>query len=120
MMTSPPVESSPQDVRVEHDSLGTVEVPANHLWGAQTQRCIDNFSIGGDHFRWPRPVIRAFGLVKKCAALANRELHLLPEEQADLIAAAADEVVRGHWDDEFRVGVFQSGSGTQSNMNANE
>ena len=106
--------------RIEEDALGEVEVPAEHLWGAQTQRSIENFPIGRGRFRLGRPVIRAFGIVKKCAALANRELGQLPPDKADLIARAADEVIAGRWDDEFPLVVFQTGSGTQSNMNANE
>src|ERR671923_2105947 len=106
--------------RTEEDALGTVEVPAAHLWGAQTQRSIDNFPIGRGRYRWGRPVIRAFGIVKKAAALANKELGQLPLAKADLIARAADEVIAGRWDDEFPLVVFQTGSGTQSNMNANE
>jgi fumarate hydratase class II len=106
--------------RQEEDALGAVEVPAEHLWGAQTQRSVENFPIGAGRFRFPRPVIRAFGVVKKAAALANRELGQLPADKADLIARAADEVIAGRWDDEFPLVVFQTGSGTQSNMNANE
>src|SRR5919108_5459445 len=106
--------------RIEEDALGAVEVPAEHLWGAQTQRSIENFPIGRGRFRLGRPVIRAFGIVKKCAALVNRALGQLPPDKADLIARAADEVIAGRWDDEFPLVVFQTGSGTQSNMNANE
>src|SRR5580700_11042652 len=106
--------------RVEHDSLGPVNVPAEHLWGAQTQRSIENFPIGVDRFRWGRPVIRALGVLKKCAALANAELGQLPEDKVDLIVRAAQEVIDGKWDAEFPLVVFQTGSGTQSNMNANE
>ncbi len=106
--------------RVEHDSLGDVEVPAEHLWGAQTQRSIENFPIGVDRFRWGRPVIRALGILKKCAALANGELAQLPPDKVDLIVRAAQEVIDGKWDAEFPLVVFQTGSGTQSNMNANE
>src|SRR5271163_3375225 len=107
-------------VRVEHDSLGDVEVPAEHLWGAQTQRSIENFPIGVDRFRWGRPVIRALGILKKCAALANGELGQLPLDKVDLIVCAAQEVIDGKLDDEFPLVVFQTGSGTQTNMNANE
>jgi fumarate hydratase, class II len=107
-------------VRVEHDSLGDVEVPAEHLWGAQTQRSIENFPISVDRFRWGRPVIRALGILKKCAALANGELGQLPLDKVDLIVCAAQEVIDGKWDAEFPLVVFQTGSGTQSNMNANE
>jgi fumarate hydratase class II len=111
---------SGRKTRVEKDALGPVEVDAERLWGAQTERSRQNFVIGADRFRWGRPVIRAFGLVKKAAALANEELGQLPPAKADPIARAADEVIAGRWDDEFPLVVFQTGSGTQSNMNANE
>ncbi|HJR46470.1 MAG TPA: class II fumarate hydratase [Actinomycetota bacterium] len=105
---------------MDKDSLGEVRVPADALWGAQTQRSIENFEIGRDRFVWGRPVIRAFGLLKKAAALANGELGELPGEKVDLIARAADEVIDGRLDDQFPLVVWQTGSGTQSNMNANE
>src|SRR5579872_3816742 len=106
--------------RTETDSLGPVEVPKERLWGAQTQRSLVNFPIGVERFRWGRPVIRAFGVLKKCAALANLELGQLSQQKADLLVRAADEVIAGKWDGEFPLVVFQTGSGTQSNMNANE
>jgi len=106
--------------RIEEDALGNVEVPAEHLWGAQTQRSHLNFPIGVERFRWGRPVIRALGILKKCAALANGELGQLPPEKVDLIVRAAQEVIDGKWDGEFPLVVFQTGSGTQTNMNANE
>lgn len=109
-----------KNVRMEKDALGPVEVPADHLWGAQTQRSLHFFPIGVNRFRWERPVIRAFGILKKCAALANGELGELPPEKVDLITRAAQEVIDGKWDSEFPLVVFQTGSGTQSNMNANE
>jgi fumarate hydratase, class II len=108
------------ETRVEKDALGEVPVPASRLWGAQTQRSIDNFPIGVARFGWGRPVIRAFGLVKQCAARANVELGQLAPDKADLIIRAAQEVIDGRWDGEFPLVVFQTGSGTQSNMNANE
>jgi fumarate hydratase class II len=108
------------NTRVEHDSLGEVAVPAGRLWGAQTQRSIDNFPIGMSRFRFGRPVIRALGRVKQAAARANAELGELPADRADLIARAAQEVVDGLLDEEFPLVVFQTGSGTQTNMNANE
>ena len=108
------------DIRVETDSLGEVRVPAARLWGAQTQRSIENFPIGVDRFRMGRPVIRALGLLKKGCALANLELGQLPADKVELIVRAADDVVSGALDDEFPLVVFQTGSGTQSNMNANE
>ena len=107
-------------VRVEEDALGNVAVPADHLWGAQTQRSHHNFPIGVERYRWGRPVIRALGILKKCAALANEELGQLPHQKVDLIVRAAQEVIDGKWDEEFPLVVFQTGSGTQTNMNANE
>ena len=106
--------------RTEHDALGPVEVPAERLWGAQTERSRHFFAIGVPRFVWTRPVIRALGLLKKAAALANGELGTISKERAALIARAADEVINGGLDAEFPLVVFQTGSGTQSNMNANE
>ena len=106
------------DVRIESDSMGDVPVPADRYWGAQTQRSLQNFRIGHDHF--PREMIRALGVVKKAAALTNRELGSLGAEITDLIVAAATEVIDGKFDDHFPLVVWQTGSGTQSNMNANE
>jgi fumarate hydratase class II len=106
--------------RTEHDALGDVEVPDNRLWGAQTQRSIENFPIGRTRYVWGRDVIRGFGILKKACARANLALGQLPAEKADLIVAAAEEVIAGKWDAEFPLVVFQTGSGTQSNMNANE
>ena len=108
------------DVRIETDSLGEVRVPAARLWGAQTQRSIENFPIGVDRFRVSKPVIRALGILKKGCALANLELGQLPADKVELITRAADDVIAGALDDEFPLVVFQTGSGTQSNMNANE
>ena len=106
--------------RVEEDSLGNVEVPADHLWGAQTERSRRNFLIGADRHCWGRPVIRALGILKKCAARANGELNQLPVDRVELIVSAAQEVIDGKLDAEFPLVVFQTGSGTQTNMNANE
>lgn len=100
--------------------MGTIEVPADHHWGAQTERSLHNFEIGRSTFVWNRPMIRALGVLKKSAALANSELGELPEDIAALIAQAGDEVIAGDLDDDFPLVVFQTGSGTQSNMNANE
>jgi fumarate hydratase class II len=108
------------NTRTEHDALGDVEVPADRLWGAQTQRSIENFPIGRSRYIWGRDVIRGFGILKKACARANLALGQLPSEKADLIVAAAEEVIAGTWDAEFPLVVFQTGSGTQSNMNANE
>jgi fumarate hydratase class II len=110
----------PEKARIERDALGPVPVPAGRLWGAQTQRAVENFPIGTQRFRWGRPVMRALGILKKCAALANATLGQLPQDKADLIARAAQEVVDGKLDLEFPLVVFQTGSGTQTNMNANE
>jgi len=107
-------------MRREHDSLGEIDVPADRLWGAQTQRSIENFRIGRDRFVWGRAVIRALGIVKKAAAEANAELGMLAMDKARLIVRAADEVIAGTLDGEFPLVAFQTGSGTQSNMNANE
>ncbi len=106
--------------RVEEDALGNVEVPVDHLWGAQTERSHCNFPIGVERYRWGRPVIRALGILKKCAALANAELGQLPHDKVDLIVRAAQDVIDGKLDSEFPLVVFQTGSGTQTNMNANE
>jgi len=104
--------------RTETDSMGPIEVPADRLWGAQTQRSLHHFSIGED--RMPIEVVRAFGILKKACALVNLELGKLPKDKADLIVAAAEEVGEGTLDDHFPLFVWQTGSGTQSNMNANE
>ena len=108
------------NTRIEKDSMGTIEVPADHYWGAQTQRSIQNFNIGRPTFVWNRPMIKALGTLKKSAALANSQLGELPEDIAKLITQAADEVIDGKLDAEFPLVVFQTGSGTQSNMNTNE
>ncbi len=105
-------------VRIESDSMGQVEVPGDKYWGAQTQRSLQNFKIGGHRFG--RPVIRAFGLVKKAAAMTNADLGKLDATKRDLIVRAADEVISGALDAHFPLVVWQTGSGTQSNMNANE
>ncbi|AAG19688.1 MULTISPECIES: class II fumarate hydratase [Halobacterium] len=107
-----------EDYRTEQDSLGEMQVPADAYWGAQTQRAIENFPISGIAFG--RRFVRALGVVKKAAAQANRDLGLVDDERADAIVAAADEVIAGEHDDQFPVDVFQTGSGTSSNMNANE
>lgn len=108
------------NVRVETDSMGAVEVESSRYWGAQTQRSIQNFPIGRDRFVWGPSVIRALGILKKGAAQANAELGEISTEVGELIAKAADEVIAGKLDDHFPLVVWQTGSGTQSNMNANE
>ena len=106
------------DHRIESDSLGEMQVPADAYWGAQTQRAVENFPISGITFG--RRFVRALGIVKKSAARANRDLGLIEEDVAAAIVEAADEVIAGEHDDQFPVDVFQTGSGTSSNMNANE
>ncbi|MBV8468126.1 MAG: class II fumarate hydratase [Burkholderiales bacterium] len=106
--------------RIETDSMGQIEVDADRYWGAQTERSVHHFPIGVDRFRWQRPVIRALGVLKHAAASANAELGELPREVANLILPAAQEVIDGKLDEHFPLVVFQTGSGTQSNMNANE
>ena len=104
--------------RTETDSFGPVEVAADRYWGAQTQRSLQNFRIGRERF--PRELIAALGTIKKACALVNRDLGLLPASSCDLIVAASDEVISGALDDHFPLAVWQTGSGTQTNMNANE
>jgi fumarate hydratase class II len=106
------------NVRIESDTIGKVEVPADRLWGAQTQRSLQNFKIGGHRFS--PSMIKAFGIVKKAAALSNMELGKLARDKGELIVKAADEVIAGKLDEHFPLVVWQTGSGTQSNMNANE
>jgi fumarate hydratase class II len=107
-----------KEIRVETDSMGAVEVPGDRYWGAQTQRSLEHFKIGGERF--PREMIRALGLVKKACALVNQGLGLLDPERAQAIIQAADEVIAGTLDPHFPLVVWQTGSGTQTNMNANE
>src|SRR4051794_34786107 len=104
--------------RRETDSLGEGEVPADRYWGAQTQRSLHHFSIGDD--RMPKAVIRGMAILKKAAALTNQDLGKIPAEEAKLIVQAADEIIDGNHDDEFPLYVWQTGSGTQTNMNVNE
>ena len=106
------------EFRIEKDTMGDVKVPAQALWGAQTQRSIENFKIGGDKF--PREMIKALGVLKKTAALTNLELGLLDKKKAEFIIKASDEVITGMLDQHFPLVVWQTGSGTQTNMNANE
>lgn len=104
--------------RIEHDTMGNVEVPADKYWGAQTQRSLENFKIGDG--RMPIEIIKAFAILKKAAALTNLELGVLAADKANLIAKACDEILEGKLDDQFPLVVWQTGSGTQSNMNVNE
>jgi fumarate hydratase class II len=105
--------------RTEKDTMGTIEVPADKYWGAQTQRSIENFRIG-EPASMPKEVIRAFAILKKAAALANFDLGVLPKEKTELIVAVCDEILAGKLDDQFPLVIWQTGSGTQSNMNVNE
>src|SRR5216110_3532686 len=104
--------------RTESDSMGRIEVPANVYWGAQTQRSLLHFNIGRDLM--PPELIRAFGILKKACALVNQDLGKIPADKAKLIVQACDEVIAGKLDDHFPLRVWQTGSGTQTNMNANE
>lgn len=106
------------DFRMEKDSMGSIKVPSDKYYGAQTARSLMNFKIGGEKF--PRELIRALGILKKAAAITNKELGILSEEKADLIIKAANDVIDGKLDEHFPLVVWQTGSGTQTNMNANE
>src|SRR5512143_1846725 len=107
-----------EDYRVEEDSMGPVRVPSDALYGAQTQRAIENFPVSG--LRMPRSFLHALGLIKSAAAEANAGLGLLQNEIAGAIMKASDEVADGKWHDHFPIDVFQTGSATSTNMNANE
>ena len=104
--------------RIEKDSMGEMVVPEQALWGAQTQRAVENFPISG--YRFPRGFIRALGMVKYGAARANMSLELLDKRIGEAILQASEEVMQGKWDDQFILDIFQTGSGTSTNMNANE
>ena len=106
------------EYRIEHDTMGEVRVPASSHWGAQTQRSLENFRIGGQ--RQPREIIQAFAWLKKACALVNAAEGRITAEQGEAIAAACEEILEGKWDDEFPLVVWQTGSGTQTNMNVNE
>src|SRR5699024_920880 len=109
------------DYRIEHDSMGEIRVPADKYWGAQTERSRENFPIGVGLETMPKEIIRAFGVLKKAAALANHDLkpEKMTEEKCAAITSACDEVIAGTLDAHFPLVVWQTGSGTQSNMNAN-
>jgi fumarate hydratase, class II len=113
-----PIGIGATGMRHEADSMGEIEVPADRYWGAQTQRSLIHFSIGDD--RMPKRVYHAYGYVKKAAALVNAAAGRLPQWKADAIVRAADEAIKGMLDDHFPLYVWQTGSGTQSNMNINE
>ncbi|MGB1038790.1 MAG: class II fumarate hydratase, partial [Bacteroidia bacterium] len=106
------------EYRIERDSIGEVKVPAEKYWAAQTQRSLENFKIGNQ--KMPIEIIRAFGVLKKCAAMTNAKLGVLSQEKADLISDVCDEIIDGKLDDQFPLVIWQTGSGTQSNMNVNE
>jgi fumarate hydratase class II len=108
------------EYRIEHDTMGEVRVPADKYWGAQTERSRNNFKIGADRNLMPIEIVRAFAILKKSAAEANTQLGVLPQEKSDLIGKVCDEILTGRHDDQFPLVVWQTGSGTQSNMNANE
>ena len=106
------------NTRIEHDTMGEIAVPAEHHWGAQTQRSLENFKIGGQ--RQPQEIITAFAYLKEACAQANADCGKLTAEQAGDIAAVCAEIRAGRWNDEFPLVVWQTGSGTQTNMNVNE
>src|SRR3990172_650365 len=112
------VTTAAKGTRIETDSMGPIEVPNEHYWGAQTARSLIHFAIGRDTMA--PEIIRAFGILKKAAAEVNRDLGKLPRDKADLIVRAAEEVIAGKLDGEFPLRIWQTGSGTQTNMNANE
>ena len=124
----PPVFSSEDEkgstpmteTRIETDTMGEIAVPSDRYWGAQTQRSLKYFQAGAGRDTMPRELIKAFGILKKAAAMANVELKLLDQERGDLIAQVADEVIAGKLDDHFPLVIWQTGSGTQTNMNVNE
>ena len=107
------------DYRIEHDTMGEVKVPADKFWGAQTERSRNNFKIG-EEGSMPKEIIEAFAILKKAAAFANNELGVLPTEKRDAIATVCDEILAGKLNDQFLLVIWQTGSGTQSNMNLNE
>ena len=107
------------DYRTEHDTMGEVKVPADKYWGAQTERSRNNFKIGPEA-SMPKEIIYAFAYLKKAAAQANCDLKVLTKDKCDLIAKVCDEILAGKLDDQFPLVIWQTGSGTQSNMNANE
>jgi len=108
------------DFRIEKDTMGEVKVPADKYWGAQTERSRQNFDIASDTMKMPKEIIKAFAYLKKAAALVNSDLGVLPQEKAEVIAKVCDEILEGKHDDQFPLVIFQTGSGTQSNMNVNE
>ena len=118
MTKKPAARRQKPDTRTETDSFGPIEVPADRYWGAQTERSLENFRIGGH--RMPQPIVRALGIVKRASAEVNMDLGKLDPKLGKAIVRAADEVLEGKLDEHFPLVVWQTGSGTQSNMNANE
>jgi fumarate hydratase class II len=112
------LKEAPAPTRTESDSIGEIDVPAAHYWGAQTQRSFENFKIGTE--KMPAPLIRAFGILKKAAAMTNAHLGALDPKLAEMIVSASEEVIDGTLASEFPLAVWQTGSGTQTNMNVNE
>src|SRR5690606_16784267 len=106
------------EFRIERDTMGEIQVPADKLWGAQTQRSLQNFKIGGE--RMPIEVVYGMAIIKKASAFANRKLGVLDADKAAIIGEVVDEVLTGQWDEHFPLVVWQTGSGTQTNMNVNE
>ena len=106
--------------RTEKDTMGMVEVPEEKYWGAQTQRSKQNFPIGDERMRMPLEIIRAFAILKKASAITNSDLGVLSKDTAEIISKVCDEILAGELDDQFPLVVWQTGSGTQSNMNVNE
>lgn len=117
-MSAEPLRKENMKTRIETDSIGEIEVPSNHYWGAQSQRSLQNFDIGEE--KMPQPLVRALGIQKKASAITNMELGVMDEKTGKAIVQAADEVIDGKLSNEFPLSVWQTGSGTQSNMNANE
>ena len=106
------------EYRIERDTMGEVKVPADKYWGAQTQRSFENFKIGTE--KMPKEIVKAFGIMKKAAAKVNAQLGTLSQDRADIIIKVCDEIIDGKLEGEFPLAVWQTGSGTQSNMNVNE
>jgi fumarate hydratase class II len=112
------MKTETKKTRIESDSMGKIEVPTDVYWGAQTQRSLHHFDIGYDIM--PHELIRAFAILKKAAAMTNNELGLLPDDKTKLIIGAADEIIAGKHQHQFPLRIWQTGSGTQTNMNVNE
>ena len=118
MSQASPDQNQKAGTRIESDSMGEIEVRADRYWGAQTERSLHHFDIGDDVM--PREMIRAFGILKKACALVNNDLGKLPDDKLKFVVQACDEVIDGKLDEHFPLRIWQTGSGTQTNMNANE